>query len=459
MEDLHVRRQFRTTWLRFAGCSFFILSTAFAAEDEAEKTGAGPVEMPLSVRIDPDQLTRLKCRIVINGTLTTPSPGGFRHWELNSGADFEFVQRQLSSELTGPPALRAVRQYQQAAMMVRVGKDHQTQTALPFHKSVIYIRGNDGGFDVAAATQPLSRAQFDLLRMPGDPLSCRALLPSRNVSVGEKWNTDPWVLPWITGLEAVTDQTLSCELQSLVGDTALIHITGKADGASLGSASSVEFDGTLTFDVVSRMLTEFKCQMKEKRTPGPVRPGADASVEIVWSQTVAEDVPIPLDLPESLFERPLVLKTPWNLSLNHSSEWHVFNQTDSVIMLRQIRNGALVSQCNISAAVVMPPGQHTPDPDFRSDVEKAIRSRAGRIVAENTVRSVNEWRIRHVQAAGNVNDVELVWDYYLCTSASGHQFSLLFSHSAKDIKSFGDEAERLLSSLSLVRQRPALPFR
>ena len=105
----------------------------------------------------------------------------------------------------------------------------------------------------------------------------------------------------------------------------------------------------------------------------------------------------------------------------------------------------------------MPPGQHTPDPDFRSDVEKAIQPRDGRIITEDTVRGDDEWRIRHVQASGNVTDVELVWDYYLCTAASGHQFSLLFSHSANDSKPFGDEADQFLSSLSLARRRPPGP--
>ena len=239
----------------------------------------------------------------------------------------------------------------------------------------------------------------------------------------------------------------------------MIHFKGKADGAVLGSASRVELDGVLTLDTDRQMLTALKCQVKEKRTPGPVRPGADASVEITWSQTVAEDVSIPAELQESLFERPLILQTPWSLSLHHSPEWHVFNQTDSVIMLRQIRNGTLVSQCNISAGVVMPSGQHTLDADFRSDVEKAIQPRDGRIIAEDTVRGDDEWRIRHVQASGNVTDVELVWDYYLCTAASGNQFSLLFSHSANDSKPFGDEADRFLSSLTLARRRPVLPFR
>jgi hypothetical protein len=459
MHGLHVVCRNIRIWFRIVGCALILLPVTCAQQEVAAKSDAEGTESPFAVSIDADRVTQFDCRVGITGTLTTPATNGARKWVLDSQADFSFSQRRLPSELSGPLALQALRQYSKAEARTSVGKDHETKTTLPRDNSLIHIRGADTGLSVAAAALPLSRGQYDLLQMPCDPLPCSSLLPSRNVTVGEKWNTDAWVFPRLVGFEAVTDQTLSCELKSLTGDVAEIHFQGTADGAVLGSASSVELTGMLTLDTKSRMLTRLSCQMKEKRSPGPVSPGLDVSVNVSWTQSLTGAAKVPAELNESLFSRPLALQTPWHLVFSHSSEWHVFNQTEGVIMLRQIRDGALISQCNISAGVVMPAGQHTADADFRSDVEAAILTRSGQLTSEETVRDDKQWRMRHLRASGSVNNVEIIWDYYLCAAASGEQFSLMFSHGAADNEAFGDESTQLLNSLSLARRRPALPFR
>lgn len=464
MDGYKPRAAWRWIFYGLQVCCLLILMAPVAAAQEqtpdssadSEKDG---VESPLAVRIDPQRVTQFICHVTISGDLSTPAASGVRKWDVKSSADFSFTQRQFPSELTGPLALQAVRQYASASSRTTVGKDYDTKTTLPRSNAVIHVQGSDDRLKVAAAARPLSRGQFDLLQMPCDPLPCAALLPSRNVEVGEKWNSDAWVLPRLAGLEAVTEHTLSCELTSLKEHIATIQFTGKADGAILGSASSVELSGTLTLDTNSQLLTRMVCQMKEKRSPGPVSPGIDVTVNINWKQTSTEDSALPEQHDGSLFERPLALQTPWRLIFQHSPEWHVFNRTDRVIMLRQIRDGALISQCNISAGVTLPPGQHTPDPDFRSDVEAAVKDQAGNVVAEDTVRDDGQWRIRHVQTSGSVKDVKIIRDYYLCTAASGDQFSMMFSHSEADSEAFGDESRRLLGSLTLARKRPALPFR
>ena len=459
MHGLHVARMRSSKWLRIGSSVAFVLTATVVVAEKISVPDEDGTAASLSVTIDADLVTLLECHVEIKGTLITPAAEGVRQWELDSAADFTFAQRQLPSKLSGPVALQAIRKYSQASTVTRVGKDHETKTSLPQTSSLIFVKGTSGGLNVAAAAHTLSRGEFDLLQMPCDPLPCASLLPSREVAVGEKWNTDSWVLPRLAGLEAATDHSLTCQLKSLEGDVAQIHFVGTAKGAVLGSASEVELSGTLTLNTSDRLLTELKCEMKEQRSAGPVSPGLNATVSIGWTQKVIHTDEVPSEINESRFAHPLALQTPWRLTFHHSKEWHIFNQTDQVLMLRQIRDGALISQCNISAGIVMPPGQYTPDQDFRSDVRSAIQARGGRIIAEDTIRTDNKWRIRHVQASGNSSDLEVIWDYYLCTAASGEQFSLLFSHSKNDAIPFGDEPKRLLSNLSLAGRRPALPFR
>ena len=432
-----------------------VISSASESEEQPDST-----ESPFLVRIDPERTTQFECNVSITGTLTTPARDGEKTWDLLTAARFRFTQRQLASPLSGPLALQAVRRYFVASTSVTVGKDHQTRISMPRSASLIQVAGSDTGVNYAPVTGSLSRTQLDLLQMPCDPLPCTGLLPSRDVTVGEKWNTDAWVVPLLAGLDAVTEQSMACELMSLNDKSLRISFTGSAEGAALGSASSVLLTGSLVFDRREQLIQMLECRLTEKRSPGPVSPGIAATVEVQWTQSPDEsEVALPSEADPGTFEQPLVLTTPWRLILRHSREWHLFNQTERVLMLRQIRFGALVSQCNISAGVIVPPGEHTPDAEFRSDVEKAVSSRGGFVIKEETLREDNLWRVRRVQAKATTGQLEITWDYFLCASASGEQYSIVFSHSTEDAEAFGDEPTRLLGSLSLARRRPALPFR
>ena len=155
----------------------------------------------------------------------------------------------------------------------------------------------------------------------------------------------------------------------------------------------------------------------------------------------------------------LVLQTPLKLQLKHSREWHMFHETPTVLMMRQLRDGHLVAQCNLSTAVSVPPNDHTPDREFLSDVTTTVMDRKGKVLSEDTIRDDEKWRIRQVRAIGDAAGDVIRWDYYLCTAKSGEQFSFVFSYSQADEKLFGDEAMRILNSLQVARPRTAFPFR
>jgi len=440
--------------------SISLVSTnAAIGQETTEPPAQDSNEAPLAVRIDSTRATSVQASVKITGHLMTPSAAGIRKWDLNSNGTFDYVQRQFPTELSGPLALRAVRQYSNASTETQVGKQHTTKSSLPKAQALIHFRGSDSGLQAAPTVRQLTRRQHDLLQMPCDPLPCSGLLPSRDVTVGDKWNCNDWVLPRLTGLEAITEQTLTCTLVSRNDNQATVGFEGTASGAVAGSAGSVSLKGTLVLDVVSQLVTSLNCDITEKRSAGPVSPGLDVNVDLEWSQAVTDSTELPVEMDESLFAKRFRLPTPWRIEFSHSSDWHVFNQTDSVMMLRQIRDGALISQCNISKGVVMPPGQHTSDADFLADINADIPAGGGSVIAEETIRDDNRWRVRHVQTRGSISDVEIIRDCYLCSAASGEQFSLMFSHSAGDDKVFGDEADSWLNSLRLTRRRPALPFR
>jgi hypothetical protein len=429
-------------------------------DSDTEEDG---VESPLAVVIDSERVTEFQYELKIGGTMQTPTASGSQSWKLGSTAEFTFQQRQFTTESSGPLALAANRVFSKAATVTVIGDDHRTAVQLdPVHKS-IQTTGSDTGLVHVSKSGPMPRRQLDLLQMSCDPLACSGLLPTRDVKQREKWNTDSWVLPMLSGLEAVVEQKTTCELQSLDEATAVIIFTGEADGAAVGSASKVVLEGKLTLDRKGGFIRDFQATQKEKRSSGPVSPGLDVVAEVKWSQklavpagAVSESAP---NLAPQKSDLALELKTPWRLRTVHSREWHLFHQTASLLMLRFVRNGGLIAQCNISTGVSVAPGDHTPDAEFSADVLGRLKERGGSIASETTVRDDDQWRIRHVAGVSVAGESTIHSDYYLCAAASGEQYSFVFSYSDTDAEAFAGQVAQILNGLSMVRRGPAVPFR
>jgi hypothetical protein len=255
----------------------------------------------------------------------------------------------------------------------------------------------------------------------------------------------------------------------------------------------VKCSGTLLLDRRSGLPRSLVAVLEEKRSPGPISPGLDVKGDVKWTQEVlaveAESAAgLPQDLPESGPDSRLMLltlSTPWRLLLIHDRDWHVFQQTPELMLLRRITNGALIAQCNLSRGPQQEPGQHASQEEFLADVELRVRERSGEIRSSQVRANVNGWRIHHVRAVGRVASAEsagatavesagaaaaggtpakqatprtVFWDYYLCSAQAGDQYSLVFSHLEEDAGAFGDAAERMLSTLTLRTARPRVPL-
>ncbi len=406
--------------------------------------------------------TTVDYQLQISGEITTPSENGPQRFPLQSTGLFQFQNCTFPSTDGGRFALQAVRRFQTAATTTTVGQGHKTKVALSPAYRTVTVSGSDNGLIVWSPNFALPRRQLNLLQMPFDVLAVRSLLPGNTVEIGDRWNTDAWLVPTLTGMEAVIEQSTTCELLSIDDDNAVVSFSGKINGAVQGSTSDVSFTGKLSIDRSTSIIKSFSATQTEKRSPGPVSPGLDVKVAIQWKQRLETNSPLatvakPHERPSEQ-ELHLYLQTPLKLQLRHSREWHLFHETSSVLMLRQLRDGNLVSQCNISTTVTVPPKQHTPDAEFLADVTESVRDRQGQVLNAETVRDDDSWRIRHVKSVGNAAGQAIVWDYYLCTSAVGEQFSIVFSHARDDEQAFGDEATKLLSTLQIARNRPALPF-
>lgn len=408
-----------------------------------------------------DQATSVLYTIRIEGKISTPNEDGTQSFPLTSTGEFQFRNDQVSVDTSGLNSLRARRQFRKAETRTVVDKSRETIVNLPTTYGRIHTCGHDGQLLSWHPQYALLRSQADLIRMPFDVLVMQALMPTGTVKQADRWNAQSWVVAALTGLDATVTQAVKCNLVTLTDQEAEIEFEGSIEGAVTGSASRVNFGGEFTVDREAGIIRRATVTMKEKRTAGPVSPGIDITATIQWSQ----DPVITTDETQSLKEPTeqlllLSAKAPGGLKFRHSRNWHLFHETESVMMLRLLKNGRLIGQANFSKAITVKPGTHTPDAEFDRDISRSVSERKGRVLNSNTIPSQDGWRFRQIQATGAAAKKTILWDYFLCSGASGQQFSVVFSHASDDSADFEGEPMKLLQKFTAPkRRRPALPFR
>lgn len=449
-------------WLLMA--AMFLEIPRLAMADEIRRSAGSSEGISLLDPADSNRATHVRYSLKIQGRMKTPSGTGTTDWDLTGAGKFDFVQRRFESDSVGPFALRAIRLFQEAETSSTMGGDHKTSTVLSPQSRLIRIYGGDSQLIQLSPDVRLTRSQVDLLQFPCDPLAVTGLLPRRNLKdQSEKWNADSWVVPMLTGIDASVTQSATCRLKSLTESEAVIAFECQGTGAITGSPTEIALRGEIVFDRTNSLIRQLRATMTEKRGPGTVSPGLDVTAQIQWTQ---ESVEAPADLPDELPESipderqlRLTLVTPWRVLLSHDRNWHIFHETTDLVMLRMLSSGSLVAQCNIASAPLLSAGTHTPEHEYLAEVEKAVSERLGQIRSSSVESDKNGWRIHHIQATGEENQKVLIWDYFLCTTRSGEQVSLVFSHAEEDEKIFSGVPAQMLSSLTIRSLRPkiALP--
>lgn len=408
-----------------------------------------------------DQSTSVLYTIRIEGKISTPNEKGTQSFPLTSTGEFQFRNDQLNLEESGLNGLRALREFRKAETRTIVDKSRETVVNLPTTYGRIHTCGHDGQLVSWHPQYALLRSQADLLRMPFDVLLVQTLVPTGSVKPADSWNAASWVVPALTGLDATVTQTVKCQLKSLTDDEAEVEFEGSIEGAVTGSASRVNFGGGFTVDRKIGMIRRAMITMKEKRTAGPVSPGIDVTAVIQWSQDPVVRTERSTAIKEPTDQQLLLsARAPGGLRFRHSRQWHLFHETDLVMMLRLLKNGRLIGQANFSNAITVKPGEHTPDAEFDRDISVSVSERKGRVLQSDTLADRKGWRFRKIQATGAAAEKTILWDYFLCSADSGQQFSVVFSHASEDTDEFLGEPLKLLQRLTLSKQRrPALPFR
>lgn len=408
----------------------------------------------------------------VDGKLVTRALGEKTNaLDLEVRARHEFRARRLPPAGRDARALREVRHYDAAEARVVVAKNTST-SSLGDGRRTFVADGTRAGVRLHAPDFALSSRELDLLDVPGDILSILAILPGDERKVGDEWSAPTWAVQMLGSLEAIEKGELKSTLKSVEDGIARVEFSGTLSGGDEGAAVKLTFDGHYLFDTANAFVSHIELAQRDERTIGPVNPGINVTAKVTVDRKTTENDRyvspgyargIPLEAPpESML---IVHALPWNAELLLDRTWHVFHQTKQAALLRCVRNGSLVAQCNVTRVAAAAPGKHTDETKFRDDIVRSLGDSLDRIANSEGVDVGDERFVHRVTAVGEnvlestegTKTIPMTWVYYLVADPSGRQLSFVFIVESELAKQLGGADEAVVRASRFVE--PRLPTR
>lgn len=391
-------------------------------------------------------------RIDINGK-TQPSPK-VEPLQLVASAALSYRERRLLGPGTDAESFRSVRDYEQTLSEIDAG-GQKSSSQIANHLKLMVAQGRSDGVELYSLGGPLTSNELDLVRSPADSLALLALLPAKEVEIGDKWTAPGWAFQMLTALDAVVKGELNCSLASVEKQVARIKIEGKLEGAALSAVSEITVTGFYDYDLGLKCISQCDFTQVEKRGLGPVSPAFEFTARVRLLRRPAQ---IPGRLSEqkiidSAINEPqpsarlLRFDSPWNIGFEYPRYWHLWKIHEKAAIFRLIDDGNFVAQCDLAPIAPAKPGEHLPEADFLRDIRQALGERIKSMGAGEVIASANRRYVYRITATGAEGERQLTWIFYLIADSSGRQASLSVTLDTALVETLGNRDRDFLATL------------
>ena len=133
--------------------------------------------------------------------------------------------------------------------------------------------------------------------------------------------------------------------------------------------------------------------------------------------------------------------------------WHIMDQRPNLLLLRLVKRGDLIAQCNISPLAPVAPGKQLTLEQFKTHVKKALGKNLGEIRSAEE-KATDQGRLYRIVVDGKVQELPIRWNYFLVSDQDGHQLGLVFTLERTLLQKFGDADQLLVKTVQLVAAKP-----
>lgn len=305
---------------------------------------------------------------------------------------------------------------------------------------------------------PLTRPELEAITAPGDAITLWTLLPKDPVAVGDTYKMDNLAAKSLTLFDTIAVNGLEGKVESLEADRVKISLSGEVRGAVLGAEGKMKFKGTLGFDRAAGLVDSLILSRDESRRPGAVEAGLEIHSDLEVRRQVTEK-PLPdfadeksAAWPGSVEPKHLALSwsEPTGLfSLEHDRDWHVtWSDNQESVLKRVDQGGTVIAQCNLKKGPMVAAGRHQDPAQFRDDVKAALGGQFRKLFGEGVLdRPADQGYGYKLAVEGLIEELPVVWYYYLLASPRGEQFMGTVTTTLAETQSGAKLALGLIESL------------
>jgi hypothetical protein len=384
--------------------------------------------------------------------------------------NLDYYEKPLEVSTAADATWRSVRDYQKAAVVVKVGERRFEPALRPEHRLIAVETGKQSALLFSPAGS-LTRKELDAIDIQGNSLLLDRLLPDKPVAVGDRWQHSEQLLAALLGLDEVAKCTVESTLKEVatIGSNgaarpvARFEFSGDVEGAVYGIATKLSVMGKYRFDIRSKRIDWLGMLVKEEHESSFVDDGIDVTSKLQMTIT-------PVKEPASLADAALAglaLKPTAELTqltyecpdggwqCRHDRRWYIYHQRpeSTASVLRLLDRGMLSGQCNLSSLPSRDPAKLVSLEEFQSDVQQALGKAFGEFVEAGQSPNEANCRVYRVVVHGTASDIPMRWVYYLVADPQGRQVAFTFAVEQKLLERFADADKVMVGSLKFVESK------
>ncbi|NLY02460.1 MAG: hypothetical protein GXY83_40790 [Rhodopirellula sp.] len=411
----------------------------------------------LRSRRSPDAIDRIQAKLEVGGDLTVVEEGDLKRLKMSVVGDLDYFERSLAVSTTPETPLRSIRHYQQVSAAIQI-EDNRFAPALPEDRRLIGVEVDDAAITLFSPRGPLTRDNLDLIDLQGNSLLLDRLLPNKSVAVGDAWKHSDALVAAMLRLEEVSKTQVESKLVSVRDGAALVEMSGTVNGAIQGVSTEIELKAKYQFALKAGRVTWLGLLIKEKRSIGHIGTGLDvvarlqmtvtpgATAEALSDKSLTGLALSPTPELSALVHRSS--KGTWELG--HDRRWFITSESADGLALRMVDRGELVAQCNVATVETAGKTKPVSLDTFQKDIQRVLGKSFGQFIkaAERSDEAGN--RVYRVEAQGDVENLPILWIYYLITHPDGRRVSLAFTMEGALFDQFEQSDESIISTFRFL---------
>jgi hypothetical protein len=135
----------------------------------------------------------------------------------------------------------------------------------------------------------------------------------------------------------------------------------------------------------------------------------------------------------------------------------MFREDSRAIVLKRLRAGQVIAQCNLIVGPEAGKGRHQDPKQFRDDLRSGLKNRFVQFLGAGEVDGNPAGGFRYkVGVQGREGKLGVVWYYYLIASPEGQQLMATFTLAEDHVKLFGNQDEDMVGSLQWLKIAPVV---